>query len=501
MSHRFGTMRTKLFPLTSSKLSGWWGVCCFIALFAQSAFFSHLLTCTFPERWLGLIAVNSGDRHSYTGAMDHLIEEGKYYFINMRGEEVMAGRMPHYAIPYFILRLVTLYAADICVFLQIALFAFAVWTLANLLVQITGKQWIGLAFLLLGGLSGHLTPSLLCMTPESVSYALVALAMHRFWLTEQRDSTRDRWILGVIMGLLIVVKPYYALLLPLIALRWLYKTQNFRKTFRFATSLVVPVLMLLAPWWVRNAVVLGRFFPFQQDIYAGYGYPETELRLRSFAQAMGEDGMVWWNPYSMASAFRLNPMPASRYQWPDYMSPEMVQGLLATQAAYKTVQLTPTERNTQRALNLMDSVQTMYARQYPWRYHLFNRFHALPELLVYSGSAHLPVHASNPCYAHWQLALKIAASAAYWFSLLGLVLGLVILPFHRNGNWWLWLAVPVYLVVLFGLVFRAPEWRYFSGAFLIDVWVALFLVHLLWERFMHRKRNAHRPKPAEPVAP
>lgn len=453
------------------RLDPWWLLPLFLGVLAQALLFSHLIACADPELRPGVLATVGGDAQSYLLPMDHLIGEGQYYTLNMQGEKTLAGRMPYYAIPYLVLRSAGLPAADMLAVLQVALFALALWALADLLVRETHSLWSGYLFMLAGGLSGHFTSYVAAMLPDAVGASLAALAMHRFWLTEKRDRASDRWWLGAIVAALILVKPYFAPLIALIPLRWLYKSRNLRQTTARSIILAIPLLILLAPWWVRNAMVMGRFFPFQQDMYAGYGYSSTELRSRSFAQAVGEDGVVWWDPSSMASYMRLAPQPPSRYSWPAYFKGETVAGFDQVVAAYKAFQAAPTPEHAATAEVLMDSVQHAYKQQYPFRYHVTNHFNALPRLLVYSGSAGLPIHVSNPCYGSWQLLLKVTASLAYWASLAGLVLGILWAFVNRTGHLWFWLVVSMYLVFLFSFVVVAPEWRYFSGAFLIDLWL------------------------------
>ncbi|MBS1938299.1 MAG: hypothetical protein JSS84_10875 [Bacteroidetes bacterium] len=453
------------------RLNPWWLVPLFLGALAEAMLFSHLIACANPELRPGILATVGGDTQSYLLPMDHLVDEGQYYTLNMQGEKTLAGRMPYYAVPYLLLRLAGLPAADIMAVLQAALFALALWALADLLVRETRSRWCGYLFMLAGGLSGHFTSYLPAILPDAIGASLAALAMHRFWLTEKRDRASDRWLLGGILAALILVKPYFAPLIALIPLRWLYKSRNLRQTAARSVILATPLLIMLAPWWIRNALVMGRFFPFQQDMYAGYGYSSTELRSRSFAQAAGEDGVVWWDPYSMASCMRLDPQPPSRYTWPEYFKDGTVAGFNQVVAAYKTFQAAPTPEHAATAEALMDSVQNAYIQQYPLHYYVTNHFNALPRLLFHSGSANLPVHASNPCYGSWQFLLKLAASLAYWASLAGLLLGIAWAFADRAANLWLWLVVPLYLALFFSLVVVAPEWRYFSGAFLIDLWL------------------------------
>jgi hypothetical protein len=463
-----------------------------VILALQAVLFAHLTFCGHPTRKFGHLTVVSGDQASYAGAMDNLYETGRYFFINMRNEEVRAGRLPHYAIPYLLARpLGKSAAADLMVVLQLIALALSMWYLANLLVQITQKRWTGFAFLALASLSGHLTPWALLLMPDAFGCALLALAMHRFWLVGSHGRTKDRWLLGLFAGLLVAVKPYFAPILPLIALWWFVRNDDKRQAMRQVLILGIPALLLLLPWWVRNAVVLDRFIPLQQDLRAGYGYPEAELRLRAFAKSMGEDGAIWWNPHSLASAMRLDPAPPSQYTWPTYFSDEMRTGAERVRSAYLQFQVERTMESAQHAMVLMDSVQTRYADLYPVRYHLTNHLMLVPAFLLNSGSSHLPIHSTNPCYKPWQLIIKICSSATYVASLLGLGIGLLVFLREPRTGFWLWLVMPVMLIGLFAIVIGTVEWRYFTGVFLTNLWVFVLLLSRAADRWwQYRARHA-----------
>lgn len=463
--------------ITSGSLPWWWALIIGVVLLLQAWCFAYLAACVAPEARIGLLSLSGGDHDSYIGAMEHYLQEGRYYFVNMNGEEVLAGRMPHYAVPYYLLRLLLPLplASDVFVLLQVILLAYALWSMAVLVQRVTGRTWPGLVFLLIVVGSGHLAPYLNRLQPDLVGVALLMLVMCRYMLVEEHGRTRDRILLGVLLALLVVVKPYYAPLFPLILLRWWYKDRDLGKTFRSALQLGLPVLLLLMPWWIRNSAQLGRFFPFQQDAYAGYGYPPTELRLRAFISAAGEDGVVWWEPRSMACVMELAPKVPCDYAWPAHFSPSTVAGFERVQQAYKAFKAEPTPEHALRVEMLMDSVQEAYRVEHPVRYYLTNRLRLVGKFLLHPGTAYLPIHSSNPCYRAWQLPMKLACAAAYLVSLLGLVWGLVVLVRDPRKGPWAWLVPALYFILLFPLVFQAVEWRYFLAAFPFDIALLVIL--------------------------
>ncbi len=62
---------------------------------------------------------------------------------------------------------------------------------------------------------------------------------------------------GLSAGAAILVKPSWALAPPLFLLFWVIATRSLRTT----TIFVLALLVVMAPWWIRNAQVFGRFVP------------------------------------------------------------------------------------------------------------------------------------------------------------------------------------------------------------------------------------------------
>lgn len=470
-------------PASAPSLSRWWGVLCFVCLTLQAWYFTHLGTCATPAARIGYLSVGGGDHLSYMGAMDHLIDEGRYYFVNAHGDEVRAGRMPHFGVPYYLLRLVLPLpiASDVFVLLQVALVVWSIWLLASLLSDRPGGRWTAPLFLLVACLSGHLTPYLTRLQPDAVSVALLGLAVHRIVLMERWDRRLDTLWLGVVLGALVLAKPYFVLFFPLIAIWWTVKDRDIRRTFSRSLVLGLPLVLFLAPWWVRNAMASGRFFLFQQDLYAGYGYSAPDLRVREVLTYVGEDPSTWWNPSGMACAMKHEPFPPCTYRWPEHYSPELLAEFITLRDRYLLFQVDPTPAHSEAVLLAAQAAETAYGAEHPWRARLFNRPVLVWKFIANSGSFHLPVHPMNPCFHKGQLVFKLMASAAYWVSILGLVLTL---PIFLRGRWpedRVWLVPALYLLILFPLAMGVVEWRLFLAAFLADLWLFFRLLGT-WQR-------------------
>jgi 4-amino-4-deoxy-L-arabinose transferase-like glycosyltransferase len=85
--------------------------------------------------------------------------------------------------------------------------------------------------------------------------------------TEAGDRPRHMgpwaFVTGVASGAAVLVRPSWVLFVPAMLLAWLVACGRGRRAaaLRGAVLVVLGVVVVLAPWWVRNARVYGRFVP------------------------------------------------------------------------------------------------------------------------------------------------------------------------------------------------------------------------------------------------
>ncbi|HEX2096148.1 MAG TPA: glycosyltransferase family 39 protein, partial [Solirubrobacterales bacterium] len=92
-------------------------------------------------------------------------------------------------------------------------------------------------------------------------------------------ATHARWLVsGLLLGALVLVRPEYlgiSVLLAMVVLAW--ERDEWRSGFANAAVLLLGVALIVAPWTVRNAVVLDRFVPVStgggQVLFAGSYMP------------------------------------------------------------------------------------------------------------------------------------------------------------------------------------------------------------------------------------
>jgi 4-amino-4-deoxy-L-arabinose transferase-like glycosyltransferase len=98
---------------------------------------------------------------------------------------------------------------------------------------------------------------------EALFLPLMLLAqwgLASLWSAEERPWTRAFWALltGAAWGASILVRPAWALYPPAVLLAFLILD---RRYWRSAILVVVGIVIIMMPWWIRNERIYGRFVP------------------------------------------------------------------------------------------------------------------------------------------------------------------------------------------------------------------------------------------------
>lgn len=158
-------------------------------------------------------------------------------------------------------------------------------TLAVLFTYLVGRRLSGPSAGLIGAGTIAIYPALLeyqgMLMGEPLAAALLSGAVLAvLWADSERQGTPTRWLVpGVVLGALALVRPEYvgvALLVSVVVLvRHGWRSRSW--AWVQASFLLLGVVIVVAPWTIRNAVVLDRFVPVStgggQVLFAGTYLP------------------------------------------------------------------------------------------------------------------------------------------------------------------------------------------------------------------------------------
>ena len=447
----------------------------------------YLTQCSNPEIKLGNISFSSGDTFSYTGATENLVTHGSYYFYNGK-ENVYAGRTPHYGVIYFLLRLLfdMKMSYDILIVIQLLIESIAIFYLFRLCYQLTSSKIASLAVLAICLISTNWLSFSLYASPESLSISFLIFFLYRFRKYTITRHNLDLVNAGLFLSILVCLKVYYILVfLPVGAYFFWEDSVAFRQLLGkviFKSALIsLPLFVLLTPWVIRNYVLLDRFIPFQINSTAGYNYSNSELAFRKYVTSWGGE-IIFWSRNSAGCYFMPWDKVECDFQMPTYA---FTRNFGATQveevrAMYIRLQHNYSDSLDRKVSTLFLQMHNEYKAEKPVEHYILSPARLTYKFLVHSGSYYLPIHKSNPCYSSFQLPIKAAQSFSYWLCLLIGLPGILILAYQKREI--ILPFIPIMLIILFPIVLKTTEARYFRTVEPILLIGVGYVIHLMINR-------------------
>lgn len=435
-------------------------------------YISVVFQCDFPEIKLGAIALASGDTFSYTEAMENYLQYGEYFFMNENNEKVLAGRLPHYSLPYFFLRqfLEVRRAYDVLVILQLAVETMTTLYFCVFIGKLLNSSTYFYLSLLFFGLSFYTSWFAVFASPESFSVSLLMMFIATFYDYTRTHRSRYFWLSCLFLAGLGVLKPYFLplyIFYPFFELRR-NKAEGFKLSRVLNLALisgkaVLPLLILLLPWTIRNFMASEDFIPLQKNAQAGYFYPQAELKLRALIASWGEDH-TWWERTSAGCVFFFEEEKCDFEFSKDVLLAHDKAELLRIG---KEIQHLRKNYSWQKDLEVSQKIEELisdYKEAFPFNYYFVSRMKLFQQFLFHKGTYHLPFFRQSKCFSYFQLAILAMQSVLYWINLIAGTLGLLYLVKKTEIGVYL-VFIPLLLVLLFPLIFGHIEWRYFHHAY------------------------------------
>ena len=442
---------------------------------------------------VGSIAFETGDSRTYTGAMENFIQEGTYFFVNRGGEKIYAGRLPHYSIPYYLVRLFSSkkLAYDLVVIFQLLFEVWAIILMSLLVFKITTDLRYFFLTAFIFAISLNWTHFSYYLSPESLSISFFCCALyywHKSYLEKLRNATL--LIVGVFLGLLGTLKPY---LLPLFLVPGIYFIQQYgvtsipgwKQIVQKTIIISLPLLIFLTPWTIRNYQIYDKIIPLQINLTAGYYLTDAYFAMRKYVVTWGGQ-YRWWYPNTAGCFFDPNDSsdPNCSFVLPDYLETVNYShvDIIATRNLYiksKKGEL----KSTKMVAEKFDLLTSDLINEKPAQTYLLAPIRLLKGFIVHSGSYYLPLFKKeHRCFQWIHYVLKISQSVLYWCTLIIGIMGLFLMQVHRT-KMILGIFLIAYLILLFPIILREVEWRMFHITYPVLVIGFVYLVRELINKF------------------
>ncbi|MHB8258891.1 MAG: glycosyltransferase family protein [Bacteroidia bacterium] len=404
---------------------------CIFLLKVLTVFYLVSLTkCIAPTSIVG-IASMSGDASSYITPIDNYINEGNYYF-----ESARAGRMPYVGLVYYPFRLLFSkpIALGILVILQIFMESIAIYYIAKLCANLFKNYMAFWIFIFLSVISLYVTIFDLYVMSESFGISFVCLFAYNYYtyLSDNRTN-KQLLITGIFLALSVLFKPIFSLIFLLVGIELIFYHRHniksdLKKIISCALLISLPLIILNAPWTIRNYILLNKFIPFQQDIYAGYNPSPAELAEVNFISTIGES-YVFWDKRSAGCYFEPKEGLDCEYQFPSriFSTTLTLSKIEEARATYLEYKKYPSDSLEKLSVNKFNDLSDMYKKEHLFSYYCLTPIMLCKNFLFHSGSYYLPIKMGSACYQPYQWVLKLFQSLMYYLTLLVGFIGLVIL--------------------------------------------------------------------------
>lgn len=448
----------------------------------------------YPEIKLGNLSYSSGDHYSYMGAMENYIKTGSYYFVNYHGDTVRAGRAPHFAIPYWLSRQFFSpgTSADISSILNIVLDVFAIMCLAMMAFSLRNqRRSVYFLAIVLGALSTYISNWSFNTVPDSPAASLLMIGIYFFWkASNDKSTTKYLFISSLFFSWAIVLRPYLLVVVAFFGLWFLVhiiKKKEFSNIPKYVFASLLPLLIFVLPWTIRNYRLLGKPIPFQQDIYAGYAYYPSELEIRKLATSMGDDGSTFWDPKAMASYFYPPTAATSQFSYPGYLKKDtsFIETLEQTRNEYISGYSKRTTEEEGQLTKKIDEIDHEYKKTHQIRFYIFNPIRRIIKFWGHSGSYYLPKTNRGGAIKLIVLGNKVLQSALYYFTLI-FGTAYLLINIRRTPFAIILLAPVIILTILLPLIFGFMEPRYAMSFYYPCLIGLTLLIASVFNKFFER---------------
>lgn len=438
----------------------------FVVKLGSAYYMAYLRNCLAPENTSAIIASKNGDARFYVDPIDNYIEKGEYFF-NNGTEKISMGRAPYYGITYFIFRvfLPQGISYDMVAILQIIVESLSIVYLSALCLLILKSRLAFLLTYLLLLVSLNSTFWSTTLLTESLSISFIIFFS---WHYYQYITSGKKWSLffsGLFLAFTVLLKPYFILLYVPVGILFLFERPFSIKKVFSNTILVLGILILLAaPYTIRNVVRFNRFMPFTQ-LYGGYNFSKANLACKEFIRAWG-GSIVFWDKRSAGCYFEPTPDIPCEFVFPEYVLCDgySMKDIEDVRNQYVALQKNPSPALDDSVAAEFNRLTSLFKKYKPIRYYLVTPLLLIKNFLFHSGSYYLSISKTSSCYKGYQLLLKLSQSGLYYLTLFAGFAGLIFI-FLKDKHSYMILFIPVYLVVFFPLAIHATEFRYFAPSY------------------------------------
>ena len=451
-----------------------WIIC---ALVFKTLIFVFQISMDRPNDVPGFIGSTSPDTESYLLPVENLVYHGSY---------TPDYRMPGYAVVYLPLLIFfsKAWACNFVLIIQLLLSALSVYCLA--LTAKIGFQSNRIFYLVfyLFAISSYTSIFDIYLLSESFCTSITIFAV--FFLAQYFTKRKPLYLAcsGLFLTWVIFLRPMYAPLLLLFLLILIFhevKTINNTRAIAKATLLfLIPYILIESAWVLRNYVVHKRVVVLTTSLYSLEFERSYILELMNFVKTWGGD-RTWWNPGSEMQWFGLTGFDTTEKDFQPIESISIPPEIYTTRFNKDSLELIRTYiykiNHSQRSVeeeayytrlvkNKLDAYTQSIKEEKKFLYYFKAPVKLFVRFFFHSGTYNLYDRSFENLNVI-EKSIKIFYSLLYVCVVLTGLTGMIAAMINHNKNPVIMLIALtlLYSVVLFPIILRQIEYRYFVPAY------------------------------------
>jgi hypothetical protein len=443
------------------------------AVFLRLALYTFLyFSMGIAHSGTGLLGKRFGEEEFYFDSISNLISHGQYnYTLNyMPG---YAGRMPGYGLVYGIFKIIfpnsVIAGYNGVIVMQLLLGTVAMIYLAKILFTLTKDVKLCSVFLIVYALSAYSIQTDMFLFTESFAASALIFSTYCFLQGLSSDRLFYYFLSGCWLSWVVFLRPFmlpfFGVWLAIYAYyQWHHLVKHLRRFSYTSALFVLPFLVPDAAWTIRNWTIYHQLVPLQTQ-YAGMQYSDLFLESRSFASALGEEPVVW-SPHSLltwltrpTAAPETAPRP---WQLTKHGTYDSLVWLRSQILISKNNSLPVATRiySEKQAVSALRRFRVAFINEHPFIYYIIVPLRLTYYLALTDSGASVFAWPFNEL-AVWQKIIRLYFSATHWFWMCAGLFSFFCWPRHLNIKLILIRLAPIYLIILFVLIVRHVEYRYF----------------------------------------
>ncbi|UPL49831.1 glycosyltransferase family 39 protein [Hymenobacter sublimis] len=444
--------------------------CCLIKIIIS--FFVYGTNMYFGDGKYFLI---EGDTLSYTEPIDNLLKYGNYVG-DKKLIDSYAGRMPAVGAVYLCFRLFLnpLHSMVAYCLAQYLCSFVSMYLVGKIMLRLDYGKYYAFIAMMLFALSTFLLKYDVVVLGES--FAVITVLSSFYFICKVLNNRRLTYVffIGVTLAIAVFFRPFLVLIFPAVGfyLIWHFHTlgEDVKRILLMLSIFSLPFIILDSLWVARNWPIYKRIIPLQSTVWAGYDTKESYKSLVGLCTSLGYEA-AFWERNSAMDWFVGYSSPNPKFVWSqnDFTRLYNMDTLQVIKETYRNLPLPSKQNRIQHRqdsmlVNRINAYKDSYKEEKPVRYHIINRIKIL-YILVFKNAVAVIFTRS---FSDLPMIHRIFKVLSYIFYVLTVGLGFISVLFiwkHDKKKNILVKIVPLYTIIIIGIVFQQPEQRYFAVAY------------------------------------